>query len=151
MANEKVIRTFSMLGADGAGKTALVEALLRVADAKKASPEGSTARLDAERFRAAFKPASADQPSLPSGRTFTFPVTGNSGAIRLNFSMATPSSNALVDNMMMTSPAMTTNGGVRLGSLSQGIPTLSEWGLIAFSGGLLLSALFLLRRRSIPS
>jgi elongation factor G len=48
MANEKVIRTFSMLGADGAGKTALVEALLRVADAKKASPEGSTARLDAE-------------------------------------------------------------------------------------------------------
>jgi elongation factor G len=48
MANEKVIRTFSMLGADGAGKTALVEALLRVADAKKASPEGSTTRLDAE-------------------------------------------------------------------------------------------------------
>jgi elongation factor G len=37
-----------MLGADGAGKTALVEALLRVADAKKASPEGSTTRLDAE-------------------------------------------------------------------------------------------------------
>jgi elongation factor G len=43
-----VIRTFSMLGADGAGKTALVEALLRVADAKRASPEGSTSRLDAE-------------------------------------------------------------------------------------------------------
>ena len=41
-------RTFSILGADGAGKTALVEALLRVADAKRASPEGSTSRLDAE-------------------------------------------------------------------------------------------------------
>ena len=48
MANGKVIRTFSMLGADGAGKTALVEALLRIADAKKASPDGSTGRLDAE-------------------------------------------------------------------------------------------------------
>ncbi len=79
----------------------------------------------------------------------TFPVTGNPGAIRLNFSMATPSSNALVDTMMMTFPAMTTGGGVRVGSASQGIPTLSEWGLIAFGGGLLLSALFLLRRRSI--
>jgi elongation factor G len=43
-----VIRTFSILGADGAGKTALVEALLRVADARRASPEGSTSRLDAE-------------------------------------------------------------------------------------------------------
>jgi len=48
MANPRVIRTFSILGADGAGKTALVEALLRVADAKRASPDGSTARLDAE-------------------------------------------------------------------------------------------------------
>jgi elongation factor G len=48
MANGKVIRTFSVLGADGAGKTALVEALLRVADAKKATPDGSTGRLDAE-------------------------------------------------------------------------------------------------------
>jgi elongation factor G len=48
MANPRVIRTFSILGADGAGKTALVESLLRVADAKKASPEGSTSRLDAE-------------------------------------------------------------------------------------------------------
>jgi elongation factor G len=48
MAPPRVIRTFSMLGADGAGKTALVEALLRVADAKRASPEGSTSRLDAE-------------------------------------------------------------------------------------------------------
>lgn len=44
----RVIRTFSMMGADGAGKTALVEALLRVADARRASPEGSTSRLDAE-------------------------------------------------------------------------------------------------------
>ena len=48
MANARLIRTFSILGADGAGKTALVEALLRVADAKHASPEGSTSRLDAE-------------------------------------------------------------------------------------------------------
>ena len=47
MAN-RVIRTFSMLGADGAGKTALVEALLRAADPKRASPEGSSSRLDAE-------------------------------------------------------------------------------------------------------
>jgi elongation factor G len=48
MANARLSRTFSILGADGAGKTALVEALLRVADAKRASPEGSTSRLDAE-------------------------------------------------------------------------------------------------------
>jgi elongation factor G len=48
MANPRVVRTFSMVGADGAGKTALVEALLRVADAKRASSDGSTARLDAE-------------------------------------------------------------------------------------------------------
>ncbi len=48
MATSRVIRTFSMLGADGAGKTALVEAMLRVADAKRASPDGSTGRLDAE-------------------------------------------------------------------------------------------------------
>jgi elongation factor G len=48
MASSRVIRTFSMLGADGAGKTALVEAMLRVADAKRASPDGSTGRLDAE-------------------------------------------------------------------------------------------------------
>jgi elongation factor G len=48
MANGRVIRTFSILGADGAGKTALVEAFLRLADSKRASPEGSTSRLDAE-------------------------------------------------------------------------------------------------------
>jgi elongation factor G len=48
MALPRVIRTFSILGADGAGKTALVEAFLRVADAKRAAPEGSTSRLDAE-------------------------------------------------------------------------------------------------------
>jgi elongation factor G len=48
MATPRVIRTFSILGADGAGKTALAEALLRVADAKRASPEGSTSRLDSE-------------------------------------------------------------------------------------------------------
>jgi elongation factor G len=44
----RVIRTFSVMGADGAGKTALVEALLRLADARRANPEGSTSRLDAE-------------------------------------------------------------------------------------------------------
>jgi len=44
----RIVRTFSILGADGAGKTALVEALLRAVDAKRASPEGSTSRLDAE-------------------------------------------------------------------------------------------------------
>ena len=48
MANPRTIRNFSILGADGSGKTALVEAFLRLADAKKASPEGSTSRLDAE-------------------------------------------------------------------------------------------------------
>ncbi|HVO18844.1 MAG TPA: elongation factor G [Anaeromyxobacter sp.] len=48
MANARVTRTFSIVGADGAGKTALVEALLRLADAKRASPDGSTARLDSE-------------------------------------------------------------------------------------------------------
>jgi len=48
MSSTQVIRTLSMVGADGAGKTALVEALLRIADAKKATPDGSTTRLDAE-------------------------------------------------------------------------------------------------------
>jgi elongation factor G len=48
MANNRIARTFSIIGADGAGKTALVEAFLRLADGKRASPEGSTARLDAE-------------------------------------------------------------------------------------------------------
>jgi elongation factor G len=48
MANGRDIRTFSILGADGSGKTALVEAFLRLADAKRANPEGSTSRLDAE-------------------------------------------------------------------------------------------------------
>lgn len=48
MATNRIIRTFSITGADGSGKTALVEAFLRVADAKRASPEGSTSRLDAE-------------------------------------------------------------------------------------------------------
>jgi len=44
----RIARTLSILGADGAGKTALVEAFLRAADAKRASPEGSTSRLDAD-------------------------------------------------------------------------------------------------------
>ena len=72
MATPRVIRTFSMLGADGAGKTALVEALLRVADAKHASPEGSTSRLDAEpeekkrNFTLTLHPESFEE----SGRSF---------------------------------------------------------------------------------
>jgi elongation factor G len=48
MPSNRTIRTFCLTGADGSGKTALVEAFLRLADAKKASPEGSTSRLDAE-------------------------------------------------------------------------------------------------------
>jgi elongation factor G len=72
MANPRVIRTFSIVGADGAGKTALVEALLRVADAKRASPEGSTSRLDAEpeekkrNFTLSLHPESFEE----SGRAF---------------------------------------------------------------------------------
>ncbi len=48
MANNRIVRTFSIIGADGAGKTALVEAFLRLAEGKRASPEGSTSRLDAD-------------------------------------------------------------------------------------------------------
>ncbi|HET7755095.1 MAG TPA: elongation factor G [Anaeromyxobacteraceae bacterium] len=48
MPTNRVIRTFAIAGADGAGKTALVEAFLHLADPKHASPDGSTARLDAE-------------------------------------------------------------------------------------------------------
>jgi elongation factor G len=48
MADNKVVRTVSLIGADGAGKTAVTEALFRLADPKKAAPEGSTSRLDAE-------------------------------------------------------------------------------------------------------
>ncbi len=48
MASPRTTRTFCITGADGSGKTALVEALLRVADARRASPGGSTSRLDAE-------------------------------------------------------------------------------------------------------
>ena len=72
MSSDRIIRTFSITGADGAGKTALVEALLRVADAKRASPEGSTARLDAEpeekkrNFTLSIHPETFDE----GGRTF---------------------------------------------------------------------------------
>jgi elongation factor G len=48
MPSNRIIRTFAITGADGSGKTALVEAFLRLVDAKRASPEGSTSRLDAE-------------------------------------------------------------------------------------------------------
>ncbi len=48
MPSTRTVRTFCITGADGSGKTALVEAFLRLADARRASPEGSTSRLDAE-------------------------------------------------------------------------------------------------------
>ncbi len=48
MADNRAVRTVCLIGADGAGKTAVTEALFRLADAKKAAPEGSTARLDGE-------------------------------------------------------------------------------------------------------
>jgi elongation factor G len=44
----RVIRTFAIAGADGSGKTALVEAFLHLADPKRATPDGSTSRLDSE-------------------------------------------------------------------------------------------------------
>jgi elongation factor G len=72
MATPRVVRTFSMLGADGAGKTALVEALLRLADPRHASPDGSSARLDAEpeekkrNFTLSLHPESLEE----SGRSF---------------------------------------------------------------------------------
>ncbi len=72
MANHRTVRTFAILGADGAGKTALVEAFLRLAESKKASPEGSTSRLDAEpeekkrNFTLSIHPESFDE----GGRAF---------------------------------------------------------------------------------
>jgi len=48
MPSNRTIRTFCITGADGSGKTALVEAFLHLADPKHAAPDGSTARLDAE-------------------------------------------------------------------------------------------------------
>jgi elongation factor G len=72
MPSNRTIRTFSITGADGSGKTALVEAFLRLADAKRASPEGSTSRLDAEpeekkrNFTLSIHPETFDE----GGRTF---------------------------------------------------------------------------------
>ena len=81
----------------------------------------------------------------------TFPVSGQAGAIRINFANV-PGGNALIDTGMMTvSVSSTTNGGVSLQAGESAIPTLSEWGMIAFLSGLLLSAAFLLRRRSMAS
>lgn len=80
----------------------------------------------------------------------TFPVTGSPGTIRINFSMAMPGSNALIDSNMMTFAAGTTGGAIRVGQ-GYPIPTLAEWGAIVFFAGILLSTLFVLRRRSIPS
>ena len=78
----------------------------------------------------------------------TFPVTGMEGNINVRFSMV-PESNGLVDTMMMMHAAMSTDGGAVIGSPSSRIPTLSEWGIIAFIVGLFLSGLLLLRRRPI--
>ena len=48
MPDPRVVRTLSLIGADGAGKTALAEALIRFAEPGHAHPSGSTTRLDAE-------------------------------------------------------------------------------------------------------
>jgi hypothetical protein len=80
----------------------------------------------------------------------TFPVTGSAGTIHINFSMATPESNAMSDSHGMTVAAATTGGAVLVGQ-GYPIPTLGEWGAIVFFAGILLSTLFVLRRRSIPS
>ena len=79
----------------------------------------------------------------------TFPVTGSRGAIQINFSMVA-GSNGLIDSNMMTVMADTTGGAVRVGQGSA-IPTLAEWGAIVFLAGIVLSTLFVLRRRFIPS
>lgn len=79
----------------------------------------------------------------------TFPVTGSPGTIQINFSMV-QGSNGLIDSNMMTVAAATTGGAVLVGQ-GYPIPTLGEWGAIAFFAGILLSTLFVLRRRSIPS
>ena len=72
MPTQRTIRTFSITGADGAGKTALAEAFLRVADARRASPEGSTSRLDAEpeEKKRNFTLSSHPQTFEEGGRTF---------------------------------------------------------------------------------
>jgi elongation factor G len=72
MPSNRTIRTFCITGADGSGKTALVEAFLHLADPKHASPDGSTARLDAEpeekkrNFTLSIHPESFEE----DGRTF---------------------------------------------------------------------------------
>jgi elongation factor G len=72
MPSNRTIRTFCITGADGSGKTALVEAFLHLADPKHAAPDGSTARLDAEpeekkrNFTLSIHPESLEE----SGRTF---------------------------------------------------------------------------------
>ena len=82
MANNSIIRTFSILGADGAGKTALVEGLARLADSRRAAPEGSTSRLDAEpeekkrNFSLSIHPETLEE----GGRTFhVFDTPGFAG------------------------------------------------------------------------
>ena len=72
MPSNRTIRTFSIIGADGSGKTALVEAFLHLTDPKHASPDGSTSRLDAEpeekkrNFTLALHPESFEE----GGRSF---------------------------------------------------------------------------------
>ena len=72
MPSNRTIRTFCITGADGSGKTALVEAFLHLADPKHAAPDGSTARLDAEpeekkrNFSLSLHPETFDE----GGRTF---------------------------------------------------------------------------------
>jgi len=78
----------------------------------------------------------------------TFMVTGNPGGIRITFSDAMPGANALVDRSEMTVAASTTGGALQVGGPSTTVPTLSQWGMIAFLSGLVLSAFIFLRRRS---
>jgi len=81
----------------------------------------------------------------------TFPVSGMGGAIHLNFNTNAPENNQLIDDMMMVFAATTTNGGVSFQVPDSAIPTLSQWGVIVFVSGLFLSALFLLRRRTVAN
>ncbi|GEM_PF-2783643 len=77
----------------------------------------------------------------------TFMVTGNPGGIRITFVNPMPGSNALLDLNEMVVEAATSGGVVQFASSSTAVPTLSQWGIIAFLSGLLLSALVFLRRR----
>jgi hypothetical protein len=81
----------------------------------------------------------------------TFPVTGNPGEVRVDFPSPMSSSNALFDLNMMPHAAATTGGGILTTTETTSVPTLSQWGLIVFFAGLLVSAFFMLRRPSVSA